>query len=126
VRTEALADNTLIGDMVGPFLVSHWDALRRGERVKCRYIVLPRRETVGFTFVKAPESMQPGRDVLIVRMEASSPLLAALVDPLFFTIEQAPPHRVLQYVGRTTPQVQVGGKWKDLDAVTVFDWESAR
>ncbi len=64
--------------------------------------------------------------VLVVRMEPSSSFLGTLVDPLVFTLEQAPPHRVLQYVGRTTPKIQVAGKWKDLDAVTVFDWKSAR
>lgn len=125
-HTEALTENTLINDMVGPFLLSHWDPLARGEKVKCRYIVVPRRETVGFTFVKDSESTWHGRNVIIVRMEASSPFVAALIDPLFFTIEKAPPHRVLQYAGRTTPKIKIGGKWKDLDAVTVFDWESAR
>ncbi len=125
-RTEALAENTLINDMVGPFLVSHWDALQRGEKVKCRYIAVPRKETVGFTFVKDSDSTWHGRDVLIVRMEASSRLVAVLVDPLFFTIEKTSPHRVLQYAGRTTPKIQVDGKWKDTDAVTVFDWGAAR
>src|SRR6516165_2599421 len=33
-RTEALREDTLVADMVGPFLVSHWDALSRGEKVK--------------------------------------------------------------------------------------------
>jgi len=126
VRTEELRENTLIADMVGPFLKSHWEALSRGEAVKCRYIVVPRKETVGFTFTKDAASTWRGRQVIIVRMEATSPLVAALVNPLVFTIEQAPPHRVLQYVGRTTPKVQASGKWKDLDGVTVFDWDSAR
>jgi hypothetical protein len=48
------------------------------------------------------------------------------VDPLFFRMEMAPPHRTLEYTGRTTPKALVGGKFKDLDAVTVFDWGSAR
>jgi len=122
-RTEPLRENTLIGDMVGPFLVSHLEALLRGEKVKCRYIVVPRRETVGFTFSKDSESMREGRRVLIVRMEASSRVLAALVDPLFFTMDEPSPHQILQYVGRTTPKIQVGNKWKDLDALTVFDWQ---
>jgi hypothetical protein len=122
---EAARDNTLIADMVAPFLVSHWDALLRGEKVKCRYIVVPRRETVGFTFVKDSESTWQGRDVVIVRMEATSPFVATLVDPLFFTMEKAPPHHTLQYVGRATPKVLAGGGWKDLDAVMAFDWESA-
>jgi hypothetical protein len=125
-RTEGLAENTLIADMVGPFLTSHWKALGRGEKVKCHFIVVPRQQTVGFTFVKDSESTWQGLETMVIRMEASSPFVAALVDPMFFTIEKAPPHRVLQYAGRTTPKIQAGGKWKDLDAVMVFDWDSAR
>ena len=124
--SEALKANTILGDMVGPFLASNWDALARGDQVKCRYLVVPRRETVGFTFVKSGESTWQGKEVMLVKMEASSVLLAALVDPLFFTMEKAAPHRVLQHAGRTTPKLQVGSKWKDLDAVTVFDWANAR
>lgn len=122
LRTEALAENTLNSDMIATFLASHWDKLARGEKVKSRYLVVPRTETVGFTFVKEPDA--PGQDqkVMIVKMEATSVILAALVDPLFFTLEKEPPHRVLRYAGRTTPKIQAGGKWKDLDAVTVFDW----
>ena len=56
-------------------------------------------------------------------VEPTSPIISALVNPLFFTIEKASPHRVLQYVGRTTPKIKAGGKWKDLDAVTVFEWK---
>ena len=123
---ETLVENPLIGDMVAPFLVSHWTELRRGEKVKCRYIVVPRRETVGFTFVEDYEATGQNRDVVIIRMEATSPFVAALVDPLFFTIEKAPPHHILQYAGRTVPKIQSRGKWRDLDAVTVFDWKSAR
>jgi hypothetical protein len=55
-------------------------------------------------------------------MQPTSRLLSALVDPLYFTVEKSPPHRVLQYVGRTTPKKLAGDQWKDLDAVTVFDW----
>jgi hypothetical protein len=80
---------------------------------------------VGFTFVKPSEPAGQGGDALTVRMEASSPFVAALVDPLIFKIEKAAAHRVLQYFGRTTPKIQAGSKWKDLDAVTVFDWGSA-
>ncbi len=126
VHTEPLEPDTLIADMVGPFLVAHWDALEHGDRVKCRYIVVPRTETVGFTFLKDSESSWQGHEVLVVRMEPTSKFVSMLVDPLFFTIEKDPPHRVLRYVGRTTPKIRVHGKWQDLDAETIFDWKSAR
>ena len=124
--TEPLKGTVILGDMVGPFLASNLEKLLGGADLKCRYLVVPRRETVGFTFVKTGESTWQGKQVVLVKMEVSSVLLAALVDPLTFTIEKAAPHRVFQYVGRTTPKIQAGTKWKDLDAVTVFDWATAR
>jgi hypothetical protein len=120
--TEGLRDDTLISDMVAQFLASHWGELARGEKVKCRYVVVPRRETVGFTFVKDSESSYQGRKALVLRMEATSMIIARLVDPLYFTVEKDAPHRVLQLVGRTTPKVKAGSAWEDLDALTVFDW----
>lgn len=125
-HAETWQPSTLIADMIGPFLVSHWSALARGDKVKCRVIVVSRAQTIGFNFVKDSETTRDGQPVLVVKMAASSLLVAALVDPLLFTIEQAPPHRVLEYSGRTTPKIKEAGKWKDLDAVTVFDWKTAR
>lgn len=121
-HNENLTKDTLNNDMVGPFILSSWDALLRGEKVTCRYMVVERRQTAGFTFSKDSETTWQGRNVVIIKMEASSRLVAKLVKPLFFTIEKAPPHRVFQYVGRTTPKIKSDGKWKPLDAVTVFQW----
>jgi hypothetical protein len=126
VRTERLRENTLAADMVGPFLKAHWDKLEQGAKLRCRYLVIPRQETVGFTFVKDAETTWRGQPVVLVRMQATSPFVGAIIAPLIFTLQKAPPHRVLQYVGRITPRVRVHGKWQDLDAVTVFDWDSAR
>jgi hypothetical protein len=123
--TEATMSDMVVNDMIGQFLIAHWDLLVRGEKVRCRYLVISRRETVGFTFTRTAESSWHGQRAIIVRMEATSKLLAPLIKPLSFTIEEAVPHRVFQYVGRTTPKIRDGNKWKDLDAVTVFDWEHA-
>lgn len=124
-RTETLAGAALMADMVGPFLAGHWDSLMRGEKVRCRYIVVQRRETVGFTFTKVAEGSADTGGTITVKMEPTSAVLGLLVRPLFFTIEKPLPHRVLRYVGRTTPKVKQGSKWEDLDAVTVFNWQSA-
>jgi len=120
---ETLQPETLVNDMIGPFLMSHYDTLLRGGEVRCRYLVIPRLETVGFKFKKDSESTWEGRPVIIVRMEAISPIIRALIDPVFFKVKKDAPHRVLEYVGRTTPKIKVGNKWKDLDAATVFDWK---
>ena len=122
--TETLRNDTLTGDTVAPFLASHWGELLNGGMVKCRYIVVPRRETVGFTFAKESETTLQGRAVVIIRMEPTSLIIARLVDPVFFTVERDSPHRVLEYVGRVTPKAKVGRKWDDLDATCVFEWPS--
>ena len=119
---ETLKENLVMDDMIGPFLASHWAALMQGDAVKCRYLSIPRRETVGFTFTKESESTRQGHPVVIIKMEPTSVIIAAIVDPLRFTVEREGQHHILQYVGRTTPKAQDGSKWNDLDAVTVFNW----
>ena len=120
--TEALRNDTVISDMVAPFLASHWAELAGGRKVRCRYVVVPRRETVGFAFVKESETTCQGRKAVILRMEATSFIIARLVDPLYFTVEAEAPHRVFQFVGRLTPKVKVGSAWEDLDGLMIFDW----
>jgi hypothetical protein len=121
-RTEALQPDILINDMVGTFLAAHWDQLCRGEKVGFRYVVLSRRETVGFTFKKESEMQWRGKNVLVLKMEPSSFVIAALIDPLRFLVERDHPHRVLQYSGPTAPKLGRPGHWTELDAVTIFDW----
>jgi hypothetical protein len=123
-RSEPLRTDTLTYDMVGPFLVEHWDALMKGEEVKCRMIVAPRAETVGFRAVKESESQWQGKPIVNLRMEPTSPVIRALVDPLHFKVEKQSPHRVFEYTGRTTLKIKSGSKWEDLDALTVFDWST--
>lgn len=122
-NTEKLAPDTIVADMMAPFLATHWDELMKGKTVKCRYIAATRAETVSFDFAKTSESTQDGKPVAIIKMSPSSIIIAALVDPLYFVIEKDGEHRTLLYKGRTTPKIRVGNKWKDLDAETVFDWD---
>lgn len=120
---ESLRPDTLTSDMVGPFLSDHWTDLLNGREVKCRYLVVPRRETFGFTFTRQRETIWRGKPAVVIRMEASSWVVGLNVDPLFFTMEKNGRHRVLQYTGRVTPKIKSKAGWKDLDAVTVFDWK---
>lgn len=116
-------NETLVDDMIPAFISTHWDTLMNGQAAKFRYIALSRTETVGFKLVKDSEAMREGKSVIRIKMEPTSLIIAALVDPLFFVVEKAAPHRVLEYIGRTTPMIKNGNGWKDLDAVTVFEWK---
>jgi hypothetical protein len=120
---EKFSDNILISDMVGPFMAGHWDALAKGDSVKCRLVSVSRAESVGFKFFKESDSTWKGKPVMMVTLQPSSVIIARFVNPLHFIIEKDGQHRVFQYTGRTTPSVRKNGKWEDLDAVTVFDWK---
>src|SRR5579862_2546285 len=87
-RTEPLLADTLVNDMVGRFLAAHWHQLIQGEKVSCRLIVVPRLETIGFTFKKESERQWQGRNVVVLKMEPSSLLICMLVDPLHFIVER--------------------------------------
>jgi hypothetical protein len=72
--------------------------------------------------VKTGETVQDRQPVVQITMKPASLFVAALVKPLIFTVEKDSPHRVLSYLGRTTPRIQKGKAWKYLDAETVFDY----
>jgi len=121
--SEKFLNEILTGDMVGPFIAAHFDAIAKGATVKCRLVSLSRAETVGFKFFKESDTTWHGKPVMMVTLQPSSIIIARLVDSLHFVVERDGMHRVLQYTGRTTPSIEKNGKWEDLDAVTVFDWK---
>ena len=120
--SETLQADTLVADMIAPFINAHWNKLMRGEPATFRFIASSRLETVGFKLVKEAEVTWRGQPALRLRMEPSSFVIAQIVDPLFFIVEKGGEHRVLEYAGRTTPRLRDGSKWKDLDARTIYDW----
>ena len=117
---ETFAADTLIGDMIPHFIITHWNELARGESVSFRFIASSRLETVGFKLVKESEVDWRGKRAVRVRMEPSSVIIRQIVAPLFFIVEKDGAHRVLEYVGRITPKQRDGTKWKDLDARTIY------
>ena len=123
VTTESLRADTLISDMIAPFLTVHWDDLLKGKEVKFRFVAAERAETIGFKFAKHAESTRNGKPVVVLKMSPSSFMIAPFVNPIFVTMEKDGDHRVLQYDGPTTPKIKDGNEWKDLNAVTVFNWD---
>jgi len=121
--SEPAEKDVLINDMIPFYLLSHWEALMAGSTIKFRYVVFQRAETVGFKLVKESESIWHGKPVVLLKMQPTSLVIARLVDPVHFTVEKEGEHRVLRYIGRTTPMIKRGPKWEDLDAVNMFDWK---
>jgi hypothetical protein len=119
--TENYSPDMLNNDMMGPFLLTHWKEIANGQTVKFRYISFSRTETIGFEFTKERDAVENGKPVVIVKMTPSSAFIAAFVDPLIFTIQKDAPYHVLAYDGRTPLKIKQGDKFKELDALTVFE-----
>ena len=121
--TDDLAKDTLIDDTIYPFILANWDELLKGTSVKFRFVSLEWEKTFGFKLAKSGESKVNGTPVVVIRMDPTSLLVAHVMDPLYFSVEKAGPHRMIEYIGRTTPRIRSGKSWKYLDADTVFDWK---
>jgi hypothetical protein len=106
ISRELCRTDCLINDMIPPFIVSHWEELMNGKTVKFRCVIVSRLETVGFKLAKESETTWQGRPVVQIRMAPASFFVARIVKPLIFTVEKAERHRILQYIGRTTPKIK--------------------
>jgi hypothetical protein len=122
-ESETVREQVLINDMFPGFMTDHWDELARGQTARFRCIVVPRLETIAFKLKRESTGELRGKKVVRIKMEPASRIIAQFLDPLVFTVEADPPHRILQYWGRTTPKIRSGQSWNDLDALTVFNWE---
>jgi hypothetical protein len=122
-ESQELLPDTEVDDTIYPFMLAHWDGLMQGKPVKFHFVSLEWKKVFGFRLMKAGETVLNGRTVERIKMEPTNLLVAKLVEPLYFTIEKDAPHRVIGYVGRTTPRIKKGKSWKYLDADTVFDWK---
>jgi hypothetical protein len=120
---ETVRGDVLISDTLPGFLADHWDELSRGVAPRFRFIVVPRQETIGFKVSRESDTEFHGRKAVRIKMEPVSWIISKALDPLIFTVEADPPHRVLQYWGRTTPRVPVGDALREVEVLSVFDWK---
>jgi hypothetical protein len=121
-RARMLQPDTVIDDTLYPFMLAHWDNLMRGQTVDFHFVSLDWERTFEFELVKTGDSMRNGQPVVLLTMKPASMFVAALVKPLLFTVQKNDPHRILSYLGRTTPRIRKGKSWKYLDAETVFNY----
>ncbi len=121
--TEDAVENLIVGPTTVPYLHAHWAELMKGDTVSVRYAALDRKETVGFKFFKTEEKIEAGDEVVVIKMKPTSFIIAAIVDPLYFTFRKKD-SVLLTLVGRTLPKTKVGDKWKDVDAEIKFTYPS--
>lgn len=121
-KTKAMdaGDDFVVGPGVFNFLRGHWTEILAGKKLKVRFAVLERLETIGFEFSKDKDVRLNGKPAVVVKMKPSSLLVSALVDPIRFYISADATH-LLEIHGRSTLKRELNGGLKDFNAVTVFE-----
>jgi hypothetical protein len=108
---------TLYSGTLVPFLQNNIEKIKEGkEDLAFPYSVWFRKETITFKFKFEKEEA----GLLIFSMAPTNFLYRSLVNPIFFTIEKAPPHKLVSIKGRTLPRQKVGGSWREVDAFTKY------
>jgi hypothetical protein len=120
-NSETLAENFVVGPSVTSYLQRHWGEIAKGERVRVRLGVADRQETLGFEYYKDSEETIDGKKVFVVKMTPANFLIAQLVKPLTFKYT-AEGVVLLEVIGRTQVKQKIDGTWRDLDAVTVYEY----
>jgi hypothetical protein len=116
---EKATDDFVVSSSMVAYTQKHWDEILKGDKVRIHFGVLDRRESIEFKLYKI-ESPEPGK--VLVKMQAASFLIAALVNPLIFTYSADGSH-LLQLKGRTPLKLKNdSGSWKDFDGVTTYHY----
>ena len=113
--SEKVGDDFIISTMIVGFLGRNWEKIKKGESLKVRLGVVDRRETVGFSYKKESESAEGVK----VKMRPSSMIIAAIVNPLIWTMEPGGSF-LKELEGRSPVKTADGGKFKDFDGYTVY------
>lgn len=116
---EKAGDDLIVGSMIPEDLQANWEKITKGAKLKRRLAVVDRLETIGFEFSKESDAEVMGQKVAVIMMRPSNFLIAALVKPLRFFVK-ADGSALVELHGRTLIKRQVGSKFEDLDAVTVY------
>lgn len=111
--------------VVGPTLVPHmrgqWDRIVAGERVKVRLGVVDRLDTVGFSLTKDSEREVAGQKIIVVKLRATSAIIAMAVDPLYFAMK-ADGSELVELDGRSVVKEKKGDSFKDFSAHVVYTY----
>ena len=119
---EKFKSAVVIAPTFSAYVKDNWAELLKGKTVSFRFASWERMETVGFDIKKSSETTIDGKPAVVVKMSASSFIIAAIVNPMYFTYS-ADGNALLEMKGRVPPKKKVDAKWKDLDAEVVYHWQ---
>jgi len=116
---ESVKSDTVVSSTLSRYVHSKWDDLMSGKTVEFRIASWERMDTVGFELKKVGSKQIEGQEAVTIRMKASSFIIAAIIDPLFFQYS-TDGTKLLAMSGRVVPKKKVGTSWKDLEAEVFY------
>lgn len=126
---EDIVPKMIVADLLNDYFRQNWDDLMKEETIKVRFLFVERTETIGFKFFTIGEREIRGIPVVDIKMKPSSFIIAALTDPLIFTVEKNPPHRILETFGRLPvrvsdkPDSKDRSDWHAIDAKMELEYK---
>lgn len=125
---EDIEPNMVVADMIGDHIRNNWKALAAGDTIKFRFLLAERLDTIGFKLFTDKETIRNGVPVIDIIMKPSSIIIAALTNPLRFTVEKNEPHRILETFGRlpirtSKPNPTKRSDWHAIDAMMELNYE---
>lgn len=118
---EKLGKTFVISSNFFRYVKENFSDLLNGKEVSFRFGSWERMETVGFEIFKVGEEKIGDQEVVVIKMKASSFIIAALVPPLFFKFTKDGT-RLLEMKGRIPVKLKSGDSWKDQDAEVVYSY----
>ena len=119
VTTEQVSAPVVSGPTMFGYIVTHWNELMRGESLPIRFVIIERKETIGFKLARVDAPV--GRTA--IRMTPSNWLMKLAVPSTSFEFDTAT-RKVLEYTGRVPPMEVVNGALKTLDARVTYEFKA--
>lgn len=119
-ETRDAGSDFIVGSQIPLIIAANWEKLMRGEKLKRRLAVVDRLDDFAFEYTKDREETFEGKKHVIIKMKPGSIFVSAIVSPLYFYMS-ADGKTLHEVRGRTTVKRDDGGKFKDLDAIIVYE-----
>ncbi len=121
---EAIEKNTITRDQLVSHVQLNWEKLIKGEKIKSRFIVPDRAETIGFGLTEDGEEEINGVKTVRIAMKPTSFIIAMIAKVVYFNFEKEGQHRLLRVIGRTPVLRKDGNDFKNIDGIIDFSYEN--
>ncbi len=119
IASEKTKEDIVIQSNFVKYVGAHWPQIQNGKEISFRFVSWERMESIGFKVKLDKKVDEKGLKTVVLLMKPTYAVIRMLVDPLKLTFSEDG-RKLLQSLGRVTPKIKSGSRWKDLDALAVY------